>query len=432
MKIICIKFVSFVLVLFAIVLSATLATGETFRCGRLFVTQDGAGSKDGTSWENASSDLKSLMDSIDGEAEIWVASGTYSPGEESVDTFSLKKGIMIYGGFAGTESTIEERDVKKNSTILSGGNISRNAAVVTARNGALSGDTRLDGFTVTGGGNTTSGGGLYTEINSSPLITECVFTANTAYLGGGAVYNYYSSPYMIDCTFSGNKSLIENGGGISNYYSSPTFANCSFLKNEAVYGGGMFSFGAKIVVLNSTFSDNNSYSRGAGMSNYNASVTVTGSAFSGNHAEEYGGGMYNEDSEPVISNCVFSNNVAAPGNGGGMANIGSTVEIAECKFSANEADFYGGGIANVKSSLKISDCVLSENKAIRFNGGGIVNWDSTLTVSNSQFIDNAAVTGGGIYNYNTSPVIEKSVFSGDVKGNIIEDAGDKSKTEFIN
>ena len=425
MKIFSFKRISFVLALCLIMLPVIFTSRVAFGTERFYITQDGSGSKDGTSWENAAYDLKSLIDNTNKEAEIWVARGTYSPGAGSEDTFSLKKGLKIYGGFAGAESSLEERDAKKNVTILSGNNISRSVAVVTSRNGALSSDTCLYGFTVTGGENKASGGGLYTEIDSNPVIAECIFSDNIAYLGGGGVYNYFSSPVILNCAFIENMSVYEHGGGVSNYYSSPVFTNCTFEKNEATYGGGMFSFESNVMVENSSFIDNKSLSRGAGMSSLNSQVAVTNSEFSGNHAQEYGGGMYCEDSKQVviINNCVFKNNRTSPGNGGGMANIGSSVEIIGCKFTMNEADFFGGSMINTKSSLLISDCVFSENKALRFNGGAIANWGSSLTINDSKFSENSAGEGEEIFNYNSSSTIEKSVFSEDEKGNTTE--GDK-------
>ena len=34
--------------------------------------------------------------------------------------FALKTGISVYGGFAGSDSSIEKRDIQANATILSG------------------------------------------------------------------------------------------------------------------------------------------------------------------------------------------------------------------------------------------------------------------------------------------------------------------------
>ena len=427
------KFNYFVLVLCAAILPlSTVISSKAYGEITLYVTADGAGNMDGASWENAARDLKGLIDNINDNAEIWVAKGVYSPGTGSSDTFLLKKGLKIYGGFDGTESALEERDIKKNAVFLDGGKVSRKVPVVTALSGALSNDTRLDGITITGGVNTTNGGGLFVEISGNPLITECVFLDNTAYISGGGLYIYYSSPIILNCAFVGNRSFNENGGGVINYYSSPIFENCTFQKNEAVYGGGLFNYGSKTTVVNCIFSDNRSSFRGAGMSNYDSTVVASDSAFTGNCGEEYGGGMYNENSRAEIRNCIFSNNKVSPGNGGGFASLNSTVEIAECKFTMNEADFYGGGMANINSSTRISGCVYSDNKALRIGGGGMVIWQSIVTIDNSHFFSNSARTGRDIFNRDSSPVIENSVFSGDKLIDLIHDEGENSKTILNN
>ena len=111
-----------------------------------YVTQNGAGSKDGKSWDNASSNLKDVMNNKAQEGhEIWVAMGTYSPGESEADTFTLKKGVKAYGGFAGGETSLSDRNWVDNVTILNGqGNVYH---VVTGAEDATPDDTRLDGFT---------------------------------------------------------------------------------------------------------------------------------------------------------------------------------------------------------------------------------------------------------------------------------------------
>ena len=423
------KVFSFKRIFFILVLCAVLpAVFINEACGdvRYYVTQDGAGSKDGTSWENAANNLKGLMDSIEGEAEIWVAMGKYSPGVESDDTFALKKGIKIYGGFTGKENALDRRNIEGNATLLDGGKILRCSAVVTAHSGALSSDTCLDGFTITGGLNiTTNGGGLYSQVGSGPLITKCVFSDNIAILNGGGMYNFYSTPFITDCTFYNNTSFYENGGAVCNFYASPAIGNCTFIKNKAdLYGGGMFNYGAIVEVTDCTFIENRSRQRGAGMSNLDSTVVVANCKFSGNHGEEYGGGMFNEDAVTEVRDSAFWNNIASPGNGGGMANVKSSVVVEGCRFLMNSSDYYGGGIINENSQqVKISGCAFFENKAIRFNGGGIANWSSSPIINGCRFYENTAIQGGGIFNNYSSSTMEDNIFSGNKAktGNDIEE-----------
>lgn len=413
------------MVILPVVFISTGFAGEA----RYYITQDGAGKKDGSSWENSASDLKGFMDCLEEEASIWVAAGTYSPGVESDDSFILKKGLKLYGGFAGAETKIDERDAELNATVLSGGKISRKVAVVTAVGKSLSDDTCLDGFTITGGMNVQNGGGIYVDIFGSPLINQCIVTDNVVYDYGGGMYNYYSSPLILNCTFSGNQSLNEGGGGVYNHCSSPVIKNCFFLSNKSYsHGGGMLSYAGIFKVFDSTFSGNKSSFRGGGMSSYSSTVEIKDCVFDENKGEEYGGGVHNEESFSSISNCVFSNNETTPGNGGGVANVDSSVKITGSKFLANTANYYGGGISNFNSSLEISGCVLAENRAMRFGGGGIVNWLSTMNMNNCQISGNVSNAGGGIYNNNSSSVIEYSVFSNNKakKNNDIEDENSKS------
>ena len=70
-----------------------------------YVKSDASGKNDGSSWENAFTDLQSALGSSDCP-EIWVATGTYKPtsGTDRTASFVLKNGVAIYGGFAGTET----------------------------------------------------------------------------------------------------------------------------------------------------------------------------------------------------------------------------------------------------------------------------------------------------------------------------------------
>lgn len=82
--------------------------------------------------------------------EVWVAARTYSPGAVNTNTFTLKKGVKLYGGFPAVGSPdISERDWASNVTTLDGNNV--NFHVVTGGASAASDDTRIDGFTITRG-----------------------------------------------------------------------------------------------------------------------------------------------------------------------------------------------------------------------------------------------------------------------------------------
>jgi len=87
--------------------------------GPIYVTPTGAGNSDGSSWGNAAT-LQHALSIAQSGYEIWVASGVYTPGVSRTDTFTLTSGIALYGGFAGNETSRDQRDWVNNATILSG------------------------------------------------------------------------------------------------------------------------------------------------------------------------------------------------------------------------------------------------------------------------------------------------------------------------
>ena len=64
-------------------------------------------------WVDACGDLQTALDLAVPGDEIWVAEGSYRPDRGTGDrkgTFQLLSGVAIYGGFAGTETSRDQRD----------------------------------------------------------------------------------------------------------------------------------------------------------------------------------------------------------------------------------------------------------------------------------------------------------------------------------
>ncbi|MAB71982.1 MAG: hypothetical protein CMJ54_05705, partial [Planctomycetaceae bacterium] len=75
------------------------------------------------------------------------------------------------------------------------------------------------------------GGGMYNDF-SSPTLTNCTFTGNTAGDDGGGMSNHVGSPMLTDCTFMNNSSIFS-GGGMHNEFSHPILIRCTFADNSA-------------------------------------------------------------------------------------------------------------------------------------------------------------------------------------------------------
>lgn len=153
------------------------------------------------------------------------------------------------------------------STIIDG---NRNGSVVTFEN-SESASSVLDGFTITNGNGMPIeykhpddyvGGGIHCK-NSSPTITNCIISGNSAKAGGG-IYCKNSSLTLADCTFSDNSvTWPGHGGGIYcggsfPSFSTPTLTNCTFRGNSATNGGGIYCYAASPYIVNSIFWGNGS------------------------------------------------------------------------------------------------------------------------------------------------------------------------------
>jgi hypothetical protein len=168
-----------------------------------YVKTVATGTGNGTSWANASGDLQAMINLSGTNDEVWVAAGTYLPRYDALGnttpsnnrekTFRLRTNMKLYGGFAGTETTINQR-VTGNTSILSGdlgtlGVTTDNAYHVVLGYNLTA--TVLDGFTITAGNANGSsafdldgqllvrswGGGFY-GVFAGITINRCVFTGN--------------------------------------------------------------------------------------------------------------------------------------------------------------------------------------------------------------------------------------------------------------
>lgn len=385
----------------------------------VWYVDDGGDTENGcTSWADACLELQTALSLTEAGDQIWVAAGTYKPdydvatGKHTGDrgaAFELTSGVGVYGGFDGTEGSLEDRAGLFDQTILSGdldgddtpvgcmedsadcdsfGRLCINNFCIISDNNAensyhvvigsgTDAATFLEGFTISAGnadgiGPDGEGGGLRNE-SGNLTVANCTFMDNTANAGGGMANRDGSNPKVFNCDFSHN-SASSIGGGIYNASSHPTVTNSTFIENSSRKGGGMYNTASSLTLTNCTFIgnlasrdfDTGNFATGGGLQITGANPTVTNCAFIGNSASDQGGGMYNQSSAgPTVINCTFSGNVTTGvyGGGGGMGNRGSTPTLTNCTFSGNSAGLTGGGgILNIFTGyLTLNNCILWGN-----------------------------------------------------------------------
>ena len=341
-------------------------------------------SNDGTSWENAYTDLQLAIDAAtQSEDQIWVAAGTYKPTEGSDRnlSFDLPDGVTIYGGFAGIETAVEQRDIKKNVTILSGeigdkNNIQDNSYTVvkfTNENGSAI----LDGFTIQDGN---SNKDIVTD-NSPSQIKDHINN------NGGGVHN--QGNLTLRNVVVKNNQANADGGGIRNN-GTLTIENSEISNNQAIDDGGGIRNQGIITIIDSTIADNTSVgdsdtSGGGGLINTGALATIINSTFNGNTAKN--GGAIRNDTTFKLINSTLSGNTAAF-SGGGLANtISPDILITSLAPLSPDDDLVG------RAEVTITNSTITKNTASLGNasglavGSGIANF-AVLNISNSIIADN--------------------------------------------
>ena len=186
------------------VTSVEVTDVNSWNPGIVYVNKQASDSNTGMSWNNAYRCLhKALERGQEGcGSEIWVAAGTYRPSKRTEPsnpysaTFQLVNGVAIYGGFAGNETSRQQRNWLTNQTVLSG-DIDNDGTgdiqdVVTAL--GIGQTTIIDAFTITKG----LWSGLWCDPNSSPIIANNTFKANW----DGVDCN--GTPNIINCIVESN------------------------------------------------------------------------------------------------------------------------------------------------------------------------------------------------------------------------------------
>ena len=328
---------------------------------------------DGTSWATARNDLqKAIYEKCPHQNEIWVAGGVYRPTipptnitDPADNAFFVNINVTLYGGFAGTETSLSQRVLGAHPTILTGdlGNGDTTYHVLLLQNNPI-----LDGFTIRNGrakgaGNLyvaskelarNRGGGIYL-VEGAPLLRNCLLTNNRATNGGGGAYSESLGSYNFQhCTISNNQAGA-GGGGIDSYYGFfSVVQNCTIADNVGDEGGGIHS--ANLTLSNSNIRNNRSRLGGGVFTNANNStVILRNNVFEGNHATVFGGayhGLKTAYSQHDIFQNLFLSNTT--GNLGGACYMATVPEVyfVDGYFSLRQNTFFGNAAAGGGGAFK--------------------------------------------------------------------------------
>ena len=236
----------------------------------IYVRRAATGANNGTSWTDAFNNLADGLAVANPGDELWVTKGSYRPDLSSSplnpdppqlgnrsESFEINKSIRIYGGFAGTEASLDERAGLFHQTLLNGDlngddnagagidENSRHVVTITASSAVIDGVTIVGGHDGPGTG---SGGAGVLVINAvdSVVFRNVSFRDHTVFApgnfsdmkhGGGAVLLRGGSHAFIDCLFvnnragSGHVKPAQGGAVRSAADTEVSFTSCVFVGN---------------------------------------------------------------------------------------------------------------------------------------------------------------------------------------------------------
>lgn len=267
---------------------------------------------DGRTWATAYASpqkaINALNDGTGQRGEVWVAAGTYAPSAHITEdtnspvAFLMHSGINVFGGFRGTETSIDERDgyyegsgdgqpnrdsqytwkfrdkyrtiFQGESYTLSDWNSTKGEWIINsgsyhvvwfapiAANGVGTADNKvamfdketvLDGVTIEGGKLTVESGsvsegylpndGAGVLMGENAILRDCVVRYCSAAGRGAAVYN--GGGRVEKCLIYNNVNTTGDGGGV--YIDGfGIVSRCIITNNKARNGGGVYMKKGKV------------------------------------------------------------------------------------------------------------------------------------------------------------------------------------------
>ena len=416
--------------LFLLITFAFSATGLLAQV--VYVKQDATGSNDGSSWQNAYTKLETALANTT-SGEIWVAAGTYKPeggtATDSTSALAVHSSFSLYGGFAGTESSLDQRNPVVNVTILSGdingddvsenftANKSDNTRHVVYVDSLLSDPVTIDGFSIIGGhtGNFEStpayfrsGGGIYAL--SPVAVANCNFYNNfgrsgacIAIAGGG------SGSEISDCVFTKNYTTAQAAAIFLNGLSDISVVNSSFTANKT-NRGAMYPLNCTGVSIDNCNFEANINDQGAGGALFifgSTGITLTNSFFTNNKAVNSGAVYYDGDQVVstnadnfVIQNCSFTGNSTTGGVGGAMRSLRGSYTMENCIFENSNSTGSGGHIRNdvVGDNVIYRNCTFRNATSGGWGGAHTCYGEGVFVIENCTYEGNTTTNLGGAVN----------------------------------
>ena len=233
------------------------------------------------------------------------------------------------------------------------------------------------------------------------------------------------------------------GGGVyCVYYACPIIQNNIITNNKAEVGGGIYCYLSSAVITNNQIIGNNADAAGlpcygGGICCQQSRVIITDNDIFGNGAinsqQAVGGGLYcTGNSAPLLSGNHFYGN-RAHGYGGAIFSDDCKIEIRGNRIEESSASVSGGAIYCYMNSPIMENTIVYNNSTTADGGGIYLNFSNALILNLTVYGNHAGNWGGGMVISCCSPIMGNTiVWVNDApnKNSIWETAGSYSTIDY--
>ncbi len=368
---------------FLLVILFSTLTQSSFSQNIIYVSQSGAGNMDGSNWTNAlkGDDLRATIWTAPANTSFWIAGGTYKPHTSSKDSsfYIYNRRIDLYGGFAGTETSISERNISGNPTVLSGAvhpsDSSLYSDVVIRYQNADS--AILDGFIIRDAHGRTA---LLNQSQMYETAQSRVFVRNSVFKNNKSIYNSQAAAFInpmaghamfhfFNCDFTENYN-----GAVGIRHGTEYFANRSTIVADSCR---FYNNIGNVVVLN-----------GASRTNNSASINLNRCEFKGNSEIQTGAII-------MFAPAIYLGQTVPEGV--------VSLDLDSCYFGDNNVSttvYYFPNMAD-SSRFLMNNCVIDSNgysnPSLPYGHGNTAVIMASRTRTNKNYILNTRINNSSSY-----------------------------------
>lgn len=439
----------------------------------VYVDDSAPSGGDGHSFAEAYKDLQAALNVAtdqdgDGDIEVWIAQGTYTPDAYNREvSFDLKDNMHLLGGYRGAYGIDSNDGLKRDPSVyetrLSGeigsvGTSDNSRHVITVRDKT---NVVLYGLTIAGGNDDAPvasvgdglsppfiaqgygrGGGLLASgteaARAGVTIVDCIFTGNGSVVGGaiygdrvslnvagsafdqngegavfgGAIYlDGFSDLEVTESVFTGNIATVgdePSGGAI---FVGPVWL--SFLDGRLDYANAPNDPGSAatttiVVVSGSTFTGN--------LSDFGGAVEIDGGFLNGSGLPA--GDDYGRTSATIVGTRFESNGTSETGSAAFFRH-GAQVEIKKSMFTKNVGYRAINTVERAGLNVSDSDFIENDGGALRFQSASITGQPNTIVGSTfaGNHIEGPTAIGGAIESTSPDTRVIKSTFTDNYAAN---------------